>query len=397
MYLTREEERILAGERGEVLRIALSIIVKVGDSLGAERLIPIKHAHVSGASYSTVGEAGRRFIEDLAGMGARFSVPTTVNPVGMDLDGPEAIPYTRITRDYIRGQMAIINSFRRMGAELILSCTPYYTDIPYKVGLSQGDHVSWGESSAVVYGNSFLGIRTNREGGPLALMAGIAGRTYYYGLHTPEGRAPVVEVRVEEGEPLDEAEAGILGEALAEYTPPGGVPLVKARIASEPGLRELAAAVGTAGDIGMVYMPGYTSERVDLSYIRERVTIGRRELTRRVEEKLPDREPDLIFIGCPHAGLEDLRLVRKLLSRRRVRGRIIISISRSVYLEAAGQGLIGELERLGVSFLRDTCLIVSPFKSRSVTVATNSFKAYFYLKKKGVNVYLGPVEKLLGG
>ncbi len=395
MHLTREEERILAGEEGEARRLALSVIVKVGEALGAERLIPIKHAHVSGASYSTVGEAGRRFIEDLARMGARFSVPTTVNPVGYDTEDPGSIPYTRLTREYIRGQKSILDSFKSMGADLILTCTPYYTIIPKNLGLAPGTHVAWGESSAVVYGNSFLGIRTNREGGPLALMAAIVGRTYYHGLHTPEGRKPVVEIIVESG-PLDEAEAGILGEAIVEYTPHGRVPLVRARIATEPGLRELAAAVGTAGDLGMIHLDGVTPEEADTSYIQERITLSRRELEERMERAAPDERPDIVYIGCPHAGINDLELLARELRRLgRPRSRVVVSTSRHVYMEAMGRGLIAKLKEYGVEFVRDSCLIVSPFRSSNVHVATNSYKAYFYLNKKGVKTSLAPIPRLL--
>jgi len=393
--LSREEEGILAGEEGEAKRLALTIIVKVGEALGADRLIPIVHAHVSGASYSTVGDAGRSFIEDLASMGARFSVPTTVNPVGFDIDDPGLIPYTSISRDYVRGQMAIINSFRKMGADLILTCTPYYADIPSRYGFSVGSHVAWGESSAVVYGNSFLGVRTNREGGPLALMAGIVGRTYYYGLHTSEGRKPGLEIIVDYGKPLDEAEAGIVGELVARYTPPGIVPVVRASIGSEPGLREFAAAVGTAGSIGMVHIPGVTPEKTDYSGIGDRILIDSNDIKSRLEELMPTRIPDIIFIGCPHAGLRDLELIERILTGKRLKTRVIVSLSRHVYMKALSTGLIGRLARMGIEFLRDTCLIVSPFKSPSVTVATNSFKAYFYLRRKGVNTYLASIDKLL--
>ncbi|MCE4605147.1 MAG: aconitase X catalytic domain-containing protein [Desulfurococcales archaeon] len=395
MYLTREEERVLAGEEGEARRLALSVIVKVGEALGAERLIPIKHAHVSGASYSTVGDAGRRFIEDLARMGARFSVPTTVNPVGIDTEDLDRVPAS-YTREYLRGQKAILDSFRIMGADLILTCTPYYTHIPRHMGLEPGSHVAWGESSAVVYGNSFLGLRTNREGGPLALMAGIAGRTYYQGLHTPEGRSPVVEIRVEQEAPLDEAVAGVLGEAIVEYTPHGRVPLVKARIASEPGLRELAAAVGTAGDLGMIHLEGVTPEKPSLTGIEERVTIDRVELGERIERVSPGERPDIVYIGCPHAGINDLELLERELRRLgRPRSRILVSTSRHVYMEALRMGLVGRLEGYGVQFVRDTCLIVSPFRDRSVSVATNSYKAYFYLSRKGVKASLAPIPRLV--
>ncbi|NAZ39364.1 MAG: DUF521 domain-containing protein, partial [Acidilobus sp.] len=169
MYLTREEERVLAGEEGWAKAKALEVVVKVGEALGAERLQPIVHAHASGVSYYNIGEPGRRLLEDLASSGARFSVPTTVNPIGFDLDAPSSLTIAEIDNRLVEGQRAIVRALASMGARLTFTCTPYY--IPDVSGLSRGASVAWGESSAVVYANSVLGLRTNREGGPLALMA----------------------------------------------------------------------------------------------------------------------------------------------------------------------------------------------------------------------------------
>ncbi|MCE4599771.1 MAG: aconitase X catalytic domain-containing protein [Desulfurococcales archaeon] len=396
MYLTREEERMFDGYYGEAVSLAIRVIVKVGEALGAERLIRVKHVHVSGASYSTVGEAGRRFIVDLAGKGAKFRVYTTVNPVGMDTEDPNAIPYAIITREYIRGQNDIINAFKAMGADLILTCTPYYTYIPDKLGLSVGDHVAWGESSAVVYGNSVMGVRTNREGGPLALMAGITGRTYYYGMHIDSFRIPTIRY-VARRKPLDEAEAGILGELIATIHDDEKPPLIEAVFTSDPALRELSAALGAAGSIAMAYIPGVTPEKPPQGRL-ESIELDE-ELKRVVEERAPNETPDIVFVGCPHASMSDLEMLKLEMKKYsgRPKSKILVSTSRHVYLEALSKGLVGELESMGVSFIRDSCLIVSPFARRGVkpVVATNSFKAYFYLRKRGVPVYIAGIPRLV--
>jgi len=236
MHLTKEEEAILAGEHGEARRIALEAIVKVGEALGAERLVPIRHAHVSGVSYGTIGEAGLRFLEDLASRGARVTVPTTVNPIGFDLEDPERVarlPGVRLDPEFIRGQQAVLAALRAMGARATLTCTPYYTPDVAGLGLRAGDSVAWGESSAVAYANTVAGLRTNREGGPLALLAAIAGRTYYWGMHVPEERAPTAWARYE-GPGLDDARAGVLGALVASRL--GGVPHVEARFRDEMGV-----------------------------------------------------------------------------------------------------------------------------------------------------------------
>jgi predicted aconitase subunit 1 (EC 4.2.1.3) len=166
VYLTFEEERILKGFEGEAKARALEVIVKVGEALGASRLIRIKHAHISGVSYENIGDVGLEFIEGLRGLGARFSVPTSVNPVSYDVEDLSSIPGVTLERSYVEAQEAIARALRDMGADLVFTCTPYYAGIPEVYELKVGDHVAWGESSAVAYANSVLGIRTNREGAP---------------------------------------------------------------------------------------------------------------------------------------------------------------------------------------------------------------------------------------
>lgn len=397
MHLTREEEEMLAGKQGEARALALKVIVKVGEALGADRLIKIKHSHVSGASYMTIGEAGRRFLEKLALMGAKFSVPTTVNPVSYDVEEPSRLPRTRLEPRVLKGQAAILKALERMGADLLLSCTPYYTEVPAKAGLREGDHVAWGESSAVAYANSVLGIRTNREGGPLALMAAIVGRTYYYGAHDPQWRKPIKAYRILMPRPIDEAVAGIIGEYVAqthEYERP---PLVDAWFSGDAALKEFLAAIGTAGSLAMAYIPGVTPGDPGNEII-ETEELSETDVARLVEEKEPTWKPDIIYVGCPHAGVEEItRLARALKKAGKVEAEVVVSTSRNVYLKLAAAGIVKDLEKAGARFIRDTCLVVSPFskQNKSVKVATNSYKAYHYLKKRGIEVGIASIERLV--
>ncbi len=396
MHLTREEERILQGARGEAVARALEVIVRVGEALGAERLVPIRHAHVSGVSYGNIGEAGARFMEELAEAGAEFSVPTTVNPLGFDLDKPDVFG---VSREYIRGQMRIIRALRRMGALPTFTCTPYETDTLRVQPLEPGSHVAWGESSAVVYANSFMGLRTNREGGPLALMAAIAGRTYYYGLHRPEERIPEVEYVVHAERPLDEAEAGVLGMMIGEAHRSPRPPRLLARFEGELALRELSAALGAAGSVGMIHVEGLTPESLPRDWRpAERVEIDYAEIRRRLEELGPTdpREIDLYFVGCPHYNVKDLEALAAAAERLGgVRGEFIVAIPREAYVEALGKGLIGRLRSLGFTVIRDTCLIVSPYKVEGLRILTNSYKALFYLSRRGAKVSLASVSDMV--
>jgi len=393
MYLTREEERILKGDEGEARARALEVIVKVGEALGAPRLQPIVHAHVSGVSYNNIGEPGRRLIEDLASMGARFSVPTTVNPVGFDLESPQASDLVAVPREVEEGQRAITAALLRMGAALTLTCTPYY--IPSVRSLRPGDSVAWGESNAVVYANSVLGLRTNREGGPVALMAAIAGRTYYYGMHTPEGRLPRVAYRLEapDGYRLDYARAAALGELLARLHRSEGPPMLMAPIDAER-FKELGAAVGAEGDVAMVFVPGLTPERPP-ERLEAVETLDYREVEDELESKRLD-DVDIVYIGCPHASHEEIEELARLLSRLRPRPHrpgLLITTSRLEESRVSAEAM-KVLREYGAVILRDTCLVVSSLRSRGLRVATYSYKALFYLSRRGLKVGLESMEDL---
>lgn len=401
MYLTREEEAMLRGDKGEAVAMAMEAIVRVGEILGAERLVPIKHAHVSGVSYGTIGEAGLAFIRSLAEKGARFTVPTTVNPIGFDSEDPEnlaQIPGVSLDRNFIQGQLEILKALRSMGAETVLTCTPYYTPNVTGLGLRPGDSVAWGESSAIAYANSVLGLRTNREGGPLALLAAIAGRTYYWGLHIDENRKPRVLYKIE-GQQVDDALAGVLGKEIAEST--SLLPRIEAKFTSEMALREFLAALGTAGKIAMAHIDGITPEPYDPRIIEETVTLGPRELAVIREKYEPDFDPEIIFVGCPHSRAEDLSKLVTLLERGRAAGRamrdktIVVTMSRAEAAKA--RDILAKARSLGIRVVPDTCLIVSPFGrgQSKPSVATNSYKAYFYLSKRGVPVGIAPIERLV--
>jgi predicted aconitase len=202
MYLTSEEERILDGEEGYARQLAMKIVVKLGEIFSADKLIPITAAHISGASYKTIGDAPIEFLEDLVNNGARACVKATLNPVGFDLHD-----YTNwsLSQTIVEKQKLIISLYEKLNIQPILSCTPYYFE-----DISLGDHIAFSESSACVYSNSVIGARTNREGGPSALASAIIGKTANYGLHISELRQPKLLVKVETP-PKEYAEFGVLG------------------------------------------------------------------------------------------------------------------------------------------------------------------------------------------
>ena len=188
--LTGKEEKMLAGEKGDAKREAMEILMALAKIYNAEKMIPVKSVQVSGDSYKTIGEAGLMYVKELAEHGARVVVPTFLNPAGMDCLQWQKMG---VPKNFADRQMKIIRSYSKMGIELSCTCTPYLTGVRPK----KGEHIAWAESSAVVFANSVLGARTNREGGPSALAAAICGVTPNYGLHLEKNRIAEVLVDVD--------------------------------------------------------------------------------------------------------------------------------------------------------------------------------------------------------
>ncbi|MEM3220405.1 MAG: aconitase X, partial [Thermoplasmata archaeon] len=161
MFLTKEEEKMLNGEMGEAKRKAMEIIVKLGDFFGAENTIDVENVHISGISYKNLGDPGLDFLKKFKN--EKVKVKTTLNPIGFDLDFPD---FFTNDSNFIKKQIEIINIFHSMGANNTLTCTPYYIE-----NIWEKEHLAWAESSAIVYANSIIGARTNRESGISALAS----------------------------------------------------------------------------------------------------------------------------------------------------------------------------------------------------------------------------------
>ncbi len=368
MFLTKEEERLLESPN-EGVRKCMEILVAVGEIFGAEKLIEIKSAQISGVSYSNIGEAGLEWLESLD---VRVSVDTYLNPAGFDLERWREMG---ISEDYYEKQMRVVRAFERMGVKITLSCTPYY------IGeVKRGDHLAWAESSAVVYANSVVGARTNRESGITALASAVIGKTPYYGLHVKENRAPTifVEVRTEKF-----ALAGLeLGRMLKE----GEIPIVKfERKPCEEELKLFGAALASTSSCSLFHAFEITPEWKDFEIPKEKITIE--------EGDLDSCQPDLIAIGCPHASKRELQKIYDLLKKfGRAKKELWIFTSRKVREES--REIVEGIEKLGGKVFTDTCMVVSPSTEKFECVMVNSGKALEYLPKlRKVKATFGSLEE----
>ena len=370
MDLTREEEAILNGEKGEGPRKAMELVTALGKIYGAENLIDITSAHLSGASYKTIGDGGLKYLEDMAAGGAKVSVPSTLNPVGMDRTRWREM---HISEEFAKKQLRIIDLYGSMGIATTCSCTPYTgANVP-----KTGDHVAWAESSALSFVNSYIGARTNREGGPGALAAAILGKTANYGLHLDEKRRPTVVIDADiDGSLFSYA---LLGQAVGMAIG-NGVPYFTG---IKPGVEEaktLSAAMAAAGAVALYHVEGVTPEAsgFDISGL-ERIHIGKAELDEAYSKLNTVDDVQLISIGCPHLTEKEMHQIASYLKgKKKVRDDIEIWFCTSAEVREKCADDVRIMEEFG-PVLADTCMVVAPIEGTFQRTATNSAKAGNYL------------------
>ena len=398
MELTDLQKRMLDGEQGEPVRQGMEIIVQLADFWEAPGLIPIRGVHMPGASVKTARRAGRKYIRWCADSGAWFVTTTTLNPGATDMTGID-VGVSQTTKDQ---QVEITESYKRMGAIECHTCTPYLVgNLP-----RFGEHVAWGESSAVVFSNSVLGARTNREGGPSALASALTGFTAGYGMHLKKNRLASIHVSVEY--PLsDPSEFGAAGYCLAKQYPDAlpvftGLPEQCSMIS----LRALSAALASSGSISMFHAVGLTPEALTLEMATgnkklEKLTIGEKELKETIAflNRNDLSEVDSVFMGCPHMDFEEVMHLGRLLSGRKVSSNVALWLyaANSIWNSCERSGLNQVLRDSGAVLVSDTCPNITIFKEVIESKGfksgvTNSAKLAHYLPSWGLKTHFGSTE-----
>ncbi len=351
----------------------MRLLVRLGEAFGAERLVGIGSAQVSGVSFKSIGDPGLAFLEDVAAQGARVAVPTTLNPAGMDLENWRALG---VPEDFAEKQCRIIAAFVEMGATATVTCTPYYAgNVP-----RLGEHVAWAESSAVSFANSVLGARTNREGGPSALAAAVCGCTPCHGFHLDSGRRPTIRVVVEAALG-SRADFGALGHCVGQRVRDGVPFFTGIPAAGWDDLKSLGAAMAASGAVALYHVKELTPE----AYLHsaadlESIAVTRADLDETHARLSDEAAPELIVLGCPHASLAEIEALAERLAGRRLSIPLWICTSRAVKASAAAQGLVTVIEEAGGQVVADTCMVVSPIERMGFTCcAVDSGKAAQYL------------------
>lgn len=388
MRLEPEHERMLAGERGWPLQFAMRQLVAVGRAERADRLIPVRSAHIV-ADAVTLGEPGLRLLERLADEGARFVAPTTVNAVAMDRRISEG------ERSAADGRQArTLAAVEAMGGLATCSCNPFSQAVLPLFGES----VAWSESGTAPFLNGVLGARSNREG-VSALASALTGLTPRYGMHVAEARRPAVLVEVV-AEIAGEDGWGLLGLHLARRWP-GAIPALCGL--SRPSFDEaiaFSAAFAIAGSAPMFHIVGVTPEAPDLAALflegappAERVSEADLAAERARLQGEDAGPVDLVVLGCPHASVPQLAEIARRLAGRRVQAECVVHTNHSSYGVAQAAGVVARLEAAGVRLTVDRmCWGCDHPVGAGRRVATNSAKLAFVAPgSRGAAIRYGPL------
>ena len=324
MKLTAEEQDILAGKQGETLAKVMKTLLLYGEAFGATEFVPVRsQGHLVTSFGLSVIKPVFSIMDELIAAGLKAEDAFTLDPRPVDFENvPCSLPEKLIFSRMMYGkQKQYEEQLKKLGLKSAKSftCACYLDEVGNKP--NYGDVLSWAESSAVVYANSVLGARSNRNSGIIELFGSILGRVPKFDLLTDEGRRAnwVVEVKTEK-----KPEAQVLGSAIGMKVMEA-VPYIKgldkwlgtelddAAIAY---LKDFGAATASNGAVGLYHIAGLTPEAKELgealikegaqTYVIDDAELERVKAGYPNIWKNPGAKPDRCFIGCPHLTVSQL-------------------------------------------------------------------------------------------
>ena len=325
MILTKDQQAILDGEQGETLAKVMKTLVMYGDAFEAEKLVPItsRYNHLVTSFGLKVMSPVYDLMQTLLDAGVSSDQKFSVDPRPLDKNVPANILQNFVFNKFMYTKQDFYeNQLEKLGLmdKNAFSCTCYMDEVGNKP--KKGDILSWAESSAVVYANSVLGARCNRNSGIIDIMGSIVGYVPYFGLLTDEGRKATWVVRVNT---TKKPEAQLLGSAIGMKVMED-VPYVVGLdqwIGSELDesatsyLKDFGAATASNGAVGLYHIDNLTPEAKEQGmalvvegakeYVIDDEELERVKANYPVIWKKPDAKPKLCFVGCPHLSLQQLK------------------------------------------------------------------------------------------
>lgn len=361
LRLTPEEEAMLRGDKGPAVQEALRFQIEVGNFFGAQRFVPITHAHVMG-DIEVMGDGGLDHLRHMGEQHARCVVPTSSNAQCMHFHSD-----TRLRQDAeeVGKEREILSRYKAMRIAPTDSCTPYQQVYQPKLG----EHVAWGDTGTVIYANSVLGARTNFEAGKASFSAALTGRTPEYGFHLDAVRAGslLVELRTPMHDLADWGALGkIVGHPHQDYF---AVPVFDGvdRMPSSDELKHLGASLASYGSMAMFHMVGVTPEA------RTRAeAFGPRSPEARIVVTEADLEAvygayryveggaNIVVFSGPQLSLFEMQDLAERFEGRQVAPGMaaVVTTNHMVHSDALRLGYVDTLEKAGVTILQGVCFYI---------------------------------------
>jgi len=380
--LNDEEQAMRAGEFGPATQWAIEHQIAVGRYLGAADFVPVSQAHIM-ADTESLGVAGVEWLEHWARLPEaqrRVRIPTITDPRGTDFAAAHRLKQQSWMLDLER---RAIRSFEALGVLMTDTCINYQTIMPPV----RGEHVAYGDTGVVIYSNSVCGARSNFEGGPSALSAGLTGRTPRYGFHLDEQRNATLLVQVSfTPRELNEwgALGGIVGRLAGDYWQvPALVGLE--RVPGSDEMKHFGAALASYGSVALFHMVAITPEAQRLADVIPEGDIRTHDVGEaniRAFQRAYAQEidtVDLVVFSAPQLSLVEMRRVADLLDGRQARIPLLAVTSPQVKPDADRMGITRRIETAGGTVLAGMCFYQSYAREMAEAngwkrLATNSAK-----------------------
>ena len=325
MKLTDEQQAILNGSKGETMAKVMKTQVMFGEAFGAEKMVPVtsEYNHLVTSFGLKLLAPVYELMDKLLEAGASSQQKFSVDPRPLDPNVPATLLQKLIFKKFMYSKQDFYEEqLDKLGLmdKDAFTCTCYMDqvgNVPKK-----GDVLSWAESSAVVYANSVLGARCNRNSGIMDIMGSVLGYVPYFGLLTDEGRKATWIVKIET---TKKPEAQLLGSAIGMKVMED-VPYVmgldkwlgtELNDSVKTYLKDFGAATASNGAVGLYHIDNLTPEAVELGgklitenakvYVIDDAELERVKNNYPVIWKDKNATPKLCFMGCPHMSLQQLK------------------------------------------------------------------------------------------
>ncbi len=377
VQLTEADKNRLAGGQGEAVRIAMQILCAMAQNEGATGFLDVSKVHIDGCIYA--GDALRRFAQVFDEMGAKVTVPTTMNSISVE--------YARwrqqgMDEGFGEAAQALADAYLNMGCQPTFTCAPYLLENPPKVG----ENIAWAESNAVIYANSVLGARTAKHPDFLDLCIALTGRSPATAMYQTEQRSAQRIIEMAYFETVDDAFWPMLG-YLAGSLAPDCIPLIRgvAHLSpNEDDLKALCGAFGTTSGAPMLHVEGVTPEADQVLPEAHIVKADKESLQRVWQQFNPMVTPiQLVALGSPHFSVSECRVLARLLEDISCKEGVVgmITMGQGSLTQARAEGLVDKIEAAGFQIHGDLCWcsISEPvFPVATQTLMTNSGKYAHY-------------------